>query len=197
MDLCLNTFLPGNLLSFTMAHSDVYSLITVRMHEGSENPFLLVQIIGQKYRTKCNGTILSHPPYRSKIVCFVVLVSMLLFALAAVFLDTEVYLSLSSFTFFFCTISYRSQKSLKDNEVVPQRMSFWYFVRSTDCSLAPHSMLFFLFFQSVPMLLIAISAGMNFSLLVPSWVRLCIERCVLSFLSLVLDFPNHLNYLKE
>lgn len=127
-------------------------------------------------------------------VCFAVLVSMTLcFCLSG-------YRSLSFFLFSpffsFCTISYfQSTKIIKNNEVIPQRMAFLCFVRRTDCSLASYSILFFLFFQSVPMMLIAFSAGMNFTLLLPYWDRLCIERCVISFLSL--DLLHYLNYLKE
>lgn len=100
------------------------------------------------------------------------------------------------FFFLYNQLLFRAQKLSKNNEMVPQRMTFWCFVKRADCSLASDSILFFLFFQSIPMLLIAISAGMNFSLLVPNWDRLCIERCVFSFLSLVLDQLNYLNYLK-
>lgn len=141
------------------------------------------------YRRKIQDKKKWYHFYRCKNVCFAVLVSMTLFAF--VFLDTEVFLLI----YLFFSFVQSAEKSYKNNEVIPQRMAFSCAAGRTDCSLASYSILFFLFFQSVPMMLIPISAGMNFTLLLSCWDRLCIKRCVLSFLSL--DLLHHLNYLKE
>lgn len=81
------------------------------MYEGSENPFLAIQIIGQKYRTKCSGTSSTHPPHRCKIWGFVVLSfsSVFLVGLAAVFLDTEV----NFFLFLVHSVTFQSTKIIE------------------------------------------------------------------------------------
>lgn len=111
--------------------------------------------------------------------------SYILYALSVCWFCLRCCLSLIFFLSFFFLVQsfFRAQKSMKNNEMVLRRMAFWCFLRRTYCSLASYSILFFLFFQSVPMLLTAISTGTNFSSLVPRCDIFCIEMCTFLFMS--------------
>lgn len=190
---CISNFLPGISLYFTSVH--VYSLVTARMHEEPENPFLVMSIMRQEYSTKCSDTILIHHCYWCKILCCVALMSTLLFCFSlCISRYRRCWLFLFSyFFFFFClgglgrggkSVTFQSTKIIKKKKEKKNSAS------KDDTLMFCEDRLFIrfifntsLYFLSkcLSMLLMAICAGMNFSLLVPSWDRLCTEICEFSF----------------